>query len=183
MSILLEKLAQEPIKHQLWVLLAFSRGLRREEIFGLKWGDIDFDMNKLTIARAVVYVPKEGIIVKDTKSDNSFRTLALPADIAALLQVWKNKVIEIEKRRNKRRKTVSLDDPVKDDNWVFAKFDGSVGHPHSFNTFLRRFRIDNDLPAISPHLLRHMTGSYLLNSGIDIAAVSAELGHSNKSLQ
>ena len=46
---------------------------------------------------------------------------------------------------------------------------------------MRRFRIDNDFPAISPHLLRHMTGSYLLNSGIDIAAVSAELGHSNKS--
>ena len=181
MSILLEKLAQEPVKHQLWVLLAFSRGLRREEIFGLKWGDIDIDMSKITIARAAVYIPKEGIIVKDTKSDNSFRTLALPADISALLQVWKNEVISIEKRRNKRRKTVSLDDPVKDDKWVFAKFDGSVGHPHSFNTFLRRFRIDNDLPAISPHLLRHMTGSYLLNSGIDIAAVSAELGHSNKS--
>ena len=180
MALLLEKLAEEPIKHQLWVLLAFSRGLRREEIFGLQWGDIDFEKNKMTIARAAVYVPKEGIIIKDTKSDNSYRTLSLPSDIAAMLRLWREEIRTTAKRRNKRRKVIRLDDPASAEKWVFSKFDGSVGHPHSFNTFLRLFRIDNNFPAVSPHLLRHMTGSYLLNSGLDIAAVSAELGHSNK---
>jgi site-specific recombinase XerD len=64
--------------------------------------------------------------------------------------------------------------------WVFSNFNGTVGLPHAFNTFLRRFHEENGLKPISPHLLRHMMGSYLLNSGTDLAAVSEKLGHANK---
>ncbi|MPM74278.1 hypothetical protein SDC9_121264 [bioreactor metagenome] len=46
-------------------MLGFSLGLRREEIFGLKWKEIDFDKKILTVALAAVYVPKHGIIEKD----------------------------------------------------------------------------------------------------------------------
>lgn len=180
MSALLDKLSGEPVKNQLWVLLAFSKGLRREEIFGLQWGDIDFDNSKITINRAAVYVRKKGINIKDTKSDNSFRVLTMPPDLSAMLKEWQTELRNIVKKRNKRRKVVSIEDPAGSGKWIFPQFDGTVGHPHSFNTFLRRLKNNNSLPNVSPHMLRHMTGSYLINSGIDIAAVSAELGHSNK---
>jgi len=52
---------------------------------------------------------------------------------------------------------------------------------NGFNTFIGRFWKDNDLQRIGPHLLRHMSGSYLLNGGIDLAGVSKKLGHSDKS--
>ncbi|MCE5287572.1 MAG: tyrosine-type recombinase/integrase [Pelosinus sp.] len=46
---------------------------------------------------------------------------------------------------------------------------------------MTRFCRDSKLDKVSPHLLRHMMGSYLLKSGIDLAAVSHKLGHANKS--
>jgi integrase len=169
------------LNHKLWVMLAFSLGLRREEIFGLQWRDINLDKSFITIDRAIVYVAGSGLIEKDTKSTNSHRTLSMPPDICTMLQQWKNEVIAATKRRNKRRKVVEFIDPTASDKWVFAQPDGSVRHPHSFNTFVRRFCEDNGLKDVSPHLLRHMMGSYLLKSGIDLAAISTKLGHSNKS--
>jgi len=169
------------LNHKLWVMLAFSLGLRREEIFGLQWRDINLDKSFITIDRAIVYVAGSGLIEKDTKSTNSHRTLSMPPDICTMLQQWKNEVIAATKLRNKRRKVVEFIDPTASDKWVFAQPDGSVRHPHSFNTFVRRFCEDNGLKDVSPHLLRHMMGSYLLKSGIDLAAISTKLGHSNKS--
>jgi integrase len=168
-------------KHQVWVMLAFSLGLRREEIFGLQWQDIDFDKRLLTIARAAVYVAGTGIVEKDTKTDNSFRTLSLPPDIAAMLMKWKDEVIAAAKRRNKRNKIVKFEDPTAPEKWLFPQVNGSVGHPHAFNNFLRRFCEDNGITNIGPHVFRHLSGSYLLKAGIDIATVSSKLGHSDKS--
>jgi integrase len=174
-------LSQDVLKHKLWVMLAFTLGLRREEVFGLQWQDVNFDESSITIARAAVYIPKQGIDIKSTKSDNSYRTLSIPSDIKNMLQQWKEDVKAASKRRNKRKKIVSIEDPTSPEKWIFSQANGKVGHPHSFSTFLRRFYKDNDLHHVSPHLLRHMMGSYLLKSGIDLAAVSQKLGHANKS--
>ncbi|MEN6411202.1 MAG: site-specific integrase [Veillonellales bacterium] len=169
------------LKHRLWVMLSFSLGMRREEIFGLKWKEVNFDKHTLTIALAAVYVPKHGVVIKDTKTDNSYRTISLPPDIVAMLADWKEEVKAAAKRRAKRNKVVVLDDPVGPDKWLFTKWDGSVAHPHSFNSFLSSFCEEHNLPLISPHTFRHLSGSYLLKSGLDIATISAKLGHSDKS--
>jgi integrase len=182
MSRFLAKLAEHKIpKHHLWVMLAFSLGLRREEIFGLKWQDINFEKETVSIATAVVYVAGTGIIVKGTKSDGSERTISLPRDIITMLLDWKLKVEAAAKRRAKRQKVVKLDSPTSPEKWVFPKADGTVGHPHAFNNFIWRFCNDNNLPNVSPHLFRHMMGSYLLRSGVDLATISKKLGHSNAS--
>jgi integrase len=181
MSKVLSVLATDTTKHQLWVLLAFTMGLRREEVFGLQWQDINLDESWLKINRAIVYVPKVGLDIKPPKSDNSNRKLSMPPEITALLLKWKEEVKAATKRRNKRKKIVSMDDPVGPEKWVFSQANGKIGHPHSFTTFLRNFYQDNNLQHVSPHLLRHMMGSYLLKSGVDLAAVSKKLGHANKS--
>lgn len=101
--------------------------------------------------------------------------------LAVLFLEWKEELKAIVKKRNKRRKIVSMEDPTGPDKWVFQQHNGKVGHPCSFTTFLRRFCIAEKLKRVSPHLLRHMWGSYLLRDGIDIASISAGLGHGNKS--
>ena len=169
------------VKHQLWIMLAFTLGLRREEIFGLKWLDINFDENTISIVRAIVYVQGAGLIEKDTKSDSSYRTLSVPTDVMQLLVCWREEVEATYKRRNKRNKVVVLDNPTGIDKWLFTQANGTVGHPHAFNTFISRFCKDNGLEKVGPHLLRHMSGSYLLKGGIDIASISKKLGHSDKS--
>lgn len=57
----------------------------------------------------------------------------------------------------------------------------TITHPHQTNNFLKRFCEDNHLENFTPHVLRHLHGSYLLQSGIDLAAVSQKLGHTKKS--
>lgn len=107
-------------KHQLWILLAFTLGLRREEISGLKWQDVNFDENTISIERAIVYVRNKGLIEKDTKSDSSYRKLSAPEDVMHLLLRWKNEVDESFKRRCKRQKVVALDaNPTATDKLTF----------------------------------------------------------------
>lgn len=168
------------IKHRLWVALAFMLGLRREEIFGLKWRDIDLPARAICIERAAVYVSGKGIIIKDTKTENSVRRLPIPDVVCSLFGSWKQEVLSAAKKRNARNKVITLHDPLHPDNFVFTKPDGTVAHPHSFNTFLRKFCTKHELPHIAPHTLRHMYGSYLIAGNVNIATVSSLMGHANK---
>lgn len=190
LSLFLSTIDKETTKHKLWVFLAFARDLRREEVFGLKWDDFNFktpaDLNirkpTVTINNAVVYVPGKPLIIKDTKTDNSRRVLALPMFLAILVLTWKDELLSKVKKRNKRRKIVSIEDPTGPGKWVFPQVNmESPGHPCSFTTFLRRFCINEKLKRVSPHLLRHMWGSYMLRDGVDIAKISVEMGHGSKS--
>lgn len=177
----MQLLASEPIKNQLLVYLAFTAGLRREEIFGLQWGDIDFIKNTVNITRAVVYIAGEPLLEKGTKSDTSNRTISLPVQVIKMFEEYKAERKAAAKRKAKRNKIVQLVDQFATNAWIFTQPNGKVGHPHSFNGFLRRFCEENNLPPISPHTFRHLSGSYLLNAGLDLAAVSQKLGHSRKS--
>ena len=154
-------------RYQLWVLLSFSLGLRREEIFGLQIQDINFKDNLLSIERAVVFVAGEGTIVKETKTTSSNRTLAMPQKIRGLLREY-IELLEESKIRPLRR-------------WLFSQSNGKVTLPDAFNAFLTKFTKKHRLAKFSPHLLRHMYGSYLMRSGMDLATTSHQLGHSNKS--
>lgn len=189
LSLFLSVLEKETLKHKLWVFLAFARDLRREEIFGLQWGDFNFktaaDLSvrkpTVTINHAVVYVPKKPLIVKDTKSENSRRVLSLPVFLAVLILAWRDELLANVRKRNKRKKIVSMEDPFGPDKWVFPQANmKNPGHPCSFTTFLRRFCINESLKHVHPHLLRHMWGSYMLRDGVDIAKISVEMGHGSK---
>ncbi len=167
-------------KQKLWVLMAFDMGLRREEIFGLKYSDIDFKKRLLRIGRAVIYTTAEGVTVKNTKTASSIRTLGMSPMTFAALQAHITDARRIVRNRIKRKKVIPLADPFAPDSWLFTQPDYSVAHPHSFNNFLKAFCLENGLCNISPHLLRHLSGSYLLNSGVDLATVSNMLGHRQK---
>ena len=133
------------------------------------------------IQRAATYIPGDKINIGTTKTSNSERTLSLPASVIYLLEQYKAEIKAKAARKAKRKKVVSIDDPTKEDKWLFAKPDGSIGHPHAANSFLRKFCDENKLFHFTPHLLRHLHGSYLLRNGLDISAVSKNLGHSKKS--
>ena len=98
-----------------------------------------------------------------------------------LFQLHKAEVKNQAARRAKRNKVVSIEDPTGDGKWVFTQHDGRIGHPHAANNFLRRFCEENKLFNFTPHMLRHLHGSFLLRSGLDIAKVSKSLGHAKKS--
>lgn len=169
-------------KHKLWITLAFALGLRREEIFGLQWRDIDFDEKKITIERVAVYVAKKGIFVKDAKTENSDRTIPLPETVIKLLKTWRAETIaENKKKAQATEGKVIPMHFLPSHDFIFRKKDGTVGHPHAFNTFISRFCHKAGLPLLSPHKLRHMYGSYLLAGGVNLATIASLMGHADKS--
>lgn len=170
-----------PVKMQLMCMLAFAGGMRREELSALKQRDFNTDKNSVKIERAATYTPGEKVHVGDVKTFNSERSISLPLSVMKLRELHNAEIKALAARRAKRKKVVLLDDPIGKDKWLFSQPDGSVGHPHALNNFLKRFCEDNKLFPFTPHLLRHLHGSYLLKSGLDIAKVSKSLGHSKKS--
>lgn len=177
----LQALEGEEIKHRAMVLLALTGGLRREEIFGLTWRHIDSDNNAVRIEQASVYIPGKTVI-KGTKNNSSNRLVSVPASVSALLKQLK---AEQAARRlelggtGEGGKWEGAEEP--EDDYVFTQWNGNPAHPHSFNSWLKRFIAEKNLPPISPHVLRHMSASYLIASGTDIRTVSGKLGHAKPS--
>lgn len=76
-----DHLSQAPLKNQLMCMLAFAGGLRREELSALKQGDFNTEKNTAKIERAATYIPREGIHIGLTKTNNSERTISLPLSV------------------------------------------------------------------------------------------------------
>ena len=159
----------EPINIRLLIELALFTGMRRGEIVGLKWSDINFDNQCLSVKRSI-YKPKgEKSIEKEPKSHSSFRTIAIP-----------NRLCETLKEYKKSQEQYSLSLATWQNlDYIFTDNIGNVMNPQTptkqFSHFLDRHNIRHR----KFHCLRHTSATILLSSGCDIKTVSARLGHSS----
>lgn len=158
-------LQDEPLDDKVAFELALFLGLRRSEILGLKESDVDIVNGIISIHNTRHRVDGEDIDT-DTKTKRSTRVLALPdillIDIAKLLQVHRDFKYE------------------KVDYLIQDGFGGAI-LPQTLASRLARFEKRKGLPPVTLHGLRHTYASLLHSSGVDMAAVSANLGHSNLS--
>lgn len=143
--------------------LALFLGLRRSEILGLKESDVDIVSGMVHIHNTRHRVDKEDYD-SDTKTERSERTLALPdillMDIARLLESHRQFPYE------------------KTDYLIQDGFGNPLGG-QALSTRLVRLEEEKKLPHVTLHGLRHTYASLLHASGVDMAQISAELGHSN----
>ena len=167
-------LEKEEVRHQLMVMLALSGGLRREEIYGLRWYDIN--ENIISIRRARV-VAGSRVVEKKPKTASSVRSVSIPIEVVALIK--RHSAKEAKKRLKKGESWQGA--KKAEDDLVFTMWNGGPLHPQSLNNFLRRFCDENNLPRIQPHALRHMSATFLISSGADYRTVSGKLGHSRAS--
>jgi integrase len=86
----LRLLESEPMKYQCMVALTIFAGLRRGELCGLEWNDIDLKTGLLRVRQASQYIPGQGTITKDTKNDSSYRIISLPAVAVKMLTKYKS---------------------------------------------------------------------------------------------
>ena len=83
---LLEALEDAPAQYRVIITLLLYTGLRRGELFGLEWNDINWDFGLLDVQRSLLYLPRKGMFIDDTKNYTSRRVLKLTDDMLNLLR-------------------------------------------------------------------------------------------------
>lgn len=167
---ILHALNQESLHIQVLIQIALFTGMRRGEIVGLKWEDIDFENRLISIKRSI-YKPKNGKAEeKEPKSKSSIRTISIPDLLCQKLMQY---------REQQNRHISYMGDAWYDLHYIFTEEDGHVMNPHTptkqFAHFLKRHGIRH----LKFHGLRHTSATLLLANGCDIKTVSARLGHAD----
>lgn len=163
--------SRENVCHIGFVLAAFT-GMRRGEVLGLRWGDVDLENKKLTVAQSVYWIPGEGVIFQEPKTENSVRQIALSENV----------VKELKKRKAEQAQHKLLLGPgYKDHDLVCCWEDGSPIKPRNFLEHFERMIKAADVPKIRFHDIRHTHATLLLKMGENIKVVSERLGHSRTS--
>lgn len=150
------------------VLLALTLGLRRGEVLGLRWDDIDFDNKSLTIQQTLV-PSKNGLLIKGPKSKNSYRSLLVYDGLLIALRELKEMQVE------KRGSLCSSND----NGFVICNDDGSPIHPTVFNRRFKEILAKTDLPKMRFHDLRHSFCSLMIKNNIHAKVASMIMGHSS----
>jgi integrase len=152
------------------VFLALTTGMRRGELLGLKWGDVDWDRGVVSIKRALKQ-SRRGLEVKKPKTARSARTIALPPIVIDELR--SHKAVQAERR-------IRLGRAYNDMGLVLAGPDGAFIRPDALSsTFAAFIRRHPELPKARFHDLRHTHASLLLEAGEHAKVVSERLGHSS----
>lgn len=169
---MLHCLENEPIKPRTMILMLLYSGLRRGELCGLFWEDIDSKRKLLTVKRSTQYLPERGIFDKDTKTESSNRTIRLP-DIAFTVldeyRIWQN------------AQRTAMGDQWSDTGRVFCDDYGRPISPEYISAWFYKFVRRHDLPHIHVHSLRHTNATLMIAGGVPLRTVSARLGHAQMS--
>ena len=157
----LEAIQGEPYWHDFFYVEVMT-GLRRGEICGIKWSDIDFNEGTLCIKRSVSTKEGGGVSIGETKTDAGTRTIIMPPSVATLL--W-------EKRS----------DAINE--WVFPHYTNPSDplHPSSAYKKLKTLLKRLELPLLRFHDLRHTFATQATDGGVDPKTLAGILGHTDAS--
>ena len=165
---LLERLETQEIKYKVAIILTIFTGVRLGELMGLEWDDIDFRNGIISINKASQYLSEKGIFTKDPKTQNSIRDVAIPTFVISLLKEYQRWYEEQKK---------AFGELWINSNRLFIQADGKPMHPNTISKWFVKFVERIGLPVINFHGLRHTNATLLISQNIDIAVVSARLGH------
>lgn len=173
---LLVAIDDKPLMWKVCIYIALFGGLRRGEIAGLEWKDIDFEKNTIRIERNSQYVTDLGVITKVPKTESSVREVSMHTAVMELLRL--HKIEEMKKRLTLGNKWVGAAKPEL--YRVLTGWNGKPIFPDSISKFFDRLVSHLDISTpITLHGLRHTSATLMLAKGISIKNVSARLGHAD----
>ena len=150
------------------VELALATGMRRGELLGLQWGDVDLDAGTLRVERSVEET-RAGLRLKPPKTKRGRRNISLGEGAVAMLRGPQGPADRASPRAWRRRH--------QPDTLVFSTIEGELLSPDNLSRDWCRVRTAKKLPPIPFHALRHTHASVLLRAGVDVLTVSRRLGH------
>ena len=160
--------ALTPVRLRAAYVLAVNTGMRRGEVLGLSWSDVDLDSRRLTVRQSLVTV--NGHAQLTTPKTGRARRFQLDEISCAALRRW---------RAEQAGERLAWGSLWQDTGLVFTKEDGTRIQPESFTKVFRRIVARAGLPPIRFHDVRHTYATLALQAGVDIKVVSQRLGHAN----
>lgn len=164
----LELLPSEDTKYKVAIILTVFTGVRLGELMGLEWPDVDFKNGIISINRSSQYLADMGVFTKVPKTESSIREIAIPEFIISLLEEYK---LWYEDQKSFYGELWTNSDRL------FVQADGKPMHPSTISKWFVKYVGQIGLPVINFHGLRHTNASLLVAQNIDIAVISARLGH------
>ncbi|MFI1989700.1 tyrosine-type recombinase/integrase [Actinoplanes sp. NPDC020271] len=162
--------------------LGVFAGLRRGELCGLSWDDVDLDAARIVVGWQITGISyrkarraeKEGLKIEYRVRLKTSEGEDLPVDLdsetVAVLRAW---------RRAQAKERLALGRAHRNaENLVFTKADGSPLDPTQVYRVFKRLIKLHDMPDVPLHNLRHEAASLQIEAGVDIAVVSKRLRHS-----
>ena len=158
------------LDYRAFLTLAVYGGFRCGEIMGLEWKDIDRETCVISIRRTANYTSTDGSYTDTPKTQKSIRSLKLPESVFEVLD--KLYVEQIKRKQQLANKWIDSD------RLFVNKFGAPLykGEPYKWQ---KKLTTEHGMRFCDIHSLRHFNATILIRSGIEIAAVSSALGHSN----
>jgi integrase len=167
-SIFIEGLENEPTMTKVLLMTSLLMGLRRGEVVALKWEDVDFKNNSISINKSAYKVKGQPQSLKAPKSQNSIRTVYFSKTYRKSLEEWK---IEQSKLRTKAGKK------WEDQGFIFTNETGEMISIYAPTDICSDYEKRIGLRHLKFHGLRHTCGSLLANNGTDLETIKAVFGH------
>lgn len=157
-------------EYHLPILIAVNTGMRRGEIYGLRWKDVDWERNTLTIEQTVSCPNGKPEIKPAPKTNSSRRTILVPQSVMVALKDQRK--VQVEQR-------LACGRYYQDNDLVIAEPDGKPVSPDRFTAGLPRVGKAAGINNLHPHMLRHTHATLLLANGGTLKEVQSRLGHAS----
>lgn len=151
------------------VVLLATTGLRRGEMLGVRWTDVDLDDGRLSVIQTITTV-RGHPVVSSTKTKKSRRRVTLDVATVGALRAHK---------RRQAAERLAAGSVWQGTGLVFTQEDGSALHPELYSHWFARCVKNADVPRIRLHDLRHTHATLALAAGIHPKVVSERLGHAS----
>ncbi len=153
--------------------VALTTGMRRGELLGLHWKDIDFTEGCIYVRRSVRNVGKLGMIASEPKTKSSRRKIKVPPFVVEVLRKHQEQLPAMRERAGSK---------WKEQDVVFSNKFGGYMYTSVLSNNFKRLLERAGLPNIRFHDLRHTTASLLAKLKVHPKIVQEVLGHSNISM-
>jgi integrase len=155
------------------VLIGLGTGMRRGEICGLRWQDVNMERSVLAIRQTLVSVGRKRLEFKTPKTATGRRSVRLPDMLVQALRQ--------EQTRQEEMRSL-LGPAYNSRNLVVCREDGTPLHPATLYSTFQDLLVRLGLPRVAIHDLRHFHATRLLEEGVHPKVVSERLGHADPSL-
>jgi integrase len=158
---------------EMLIQLALVTGMRRGEILGLKWADIDMEQGALQVRRTLDYMAHYGYVESEPKTKSGRRRIVLPGVITEALKKYRIQQLELR---------LQVGEAWQEGDYVFTSLEGGPMNPRYLLILFDQLLEKAGLPHMRFHDLRHSAATLLLSMGVNPKIVQEILGHSNISM-